>query len=103
MYRCEDCGATFAPEDAATHKEPHRLDGQVYYEQWAACPECRGTDLEEVEACPLCGTWTYKGVCQDCRKEIRQILQKAMSLSDTKDGKEAILDEITEFLEGYET
>lgn len=103
-YRCQDCGAVFAPEDSATHKEWHSLDGQQFAECWAACPVCGGTDLEDVSSCPICEeTWTEGNPCQACKKEIRAQLNSTMALANTKDGKEAVLDEIINFVEGYET
>lgn len=102
MFRCCDCGAAFAPEDAATHNEIHRIDGRNYIEPWAACPECGSTDLEQVETCKICGDWARRGACSYCRKAIRTVLTHLIDLANTADGKEAVLDEIQEFVEDYE-
>lgn len=103
LHRCNDCGAVFLGEEAATHIEIHQLDGYQYRERWAACPECRSTDLEDIETCPICRDWSRGGACRRCQEEIHEVLQQAMELSDTKDGQEAILDEIINFVEEYET
>lgn len=102
-YRCEHCGEVFAPEDAGEFKEPHRLDGRTFYEPWAACPRCGGTDLGAVDDCPICGEWTRQGACQNCKREIRKVLNETMDMAKDRDGREAVLDEIQDFLEGYET
>lgn len=103
MLRCCDCGHSFPADDAGTHVEPHRLDEAIYRERWSACPECGSTDLEEVEPCHICGLPTMNGICRECKKEVREALDDLMEIAPTKDGKEAVLDEIQDYVEGYET
>lgn len=101
MFKCCDCGAIFAPEDAGTHTEHHSLDGRDVPERWAACPECGCTDLEYVGTCPICGDCS-NGACQNCRKDIKASLDQVMEMAETDQGKEAVLDEIQNYVEEYE-
>ena len=101
-YRCCDCGAVFDVEDAGIHKEPHSIDGQTFYERWAACPECMSTNLQDAVKCPICEEWVEEGTCPTCIKEIRTDLDELMEMAKTKDGKEAVLDEIQSYVEEYD-
>lgn len=102
MLRCCDCGYSFASDEAGAHIEVHRLDEIDYRERWAACPECGSTDLEDVEPCRICGKPTTNGLCRECKGEVKEALDDLMEIAPTKDGKEAVLDEIQEYVEGYE-
>ena len=101
MFRCCECGATFAPEEAGTHNEFHTLDGVAYPERWAACPVCGQIDLEYVGQCPICGECS-NGSCGTCRDEIKSHLDQLVDMAPTRDGKEAVLDEIQNYVEDYE-
>lgn len=101
-YRCDTCGHVFNPEDAGTYKEYHYLDGQRFYEEWAACPLCGETDLEDVGECPICHDWSRDGLCKSCRQEIWEKFVEIVHMAKTRKSREAVLDLIQTYLEEYQ-
>lgn len=49
-YKCESCGREFDGDEMATVQE-HVGDfwGAPAYESWGACPDCKSTDIYELE------------------------------------------------------
>lgn len=48
MYRCNNCGTVFE-ETAITGEIIGEAWGRPIWENWACCPCCEDTDIEEVE------------------------------------------------------
>lgn len=48
-YRCENCGAIFYEPERRHHRE--NLDGErgIWEYDYDVCPNCGGTEIEEVE------------------------------------------------------
>ena len=47
MHRCLDCGETFAECDFIS--EPRPYGASTVYEDFACCPRCKSTQIEEYE------------------------------------------------------
>lgn len=70
MYICLECKAVF--EEAEIVKDPvGTFMGETAYEEWAVCPECGETDIEEAAKCG-CREYTPESdpLCKDCKEII---------------------------------
>lgn len=70
MYICRECKAVFGEPDFVEDPVGHFM-GSTVYEDWAVCPECGETDIEEAVKCG-CGEHTAESepLCKDCKEII---------------------------------
>lgn len=91
-YRCEHCGFTLADDEIIMMKEPHG-------EEWACCPRCKSSDLEELHQCKRCGSWECEddltdGLCDYCLKDMVTADRfKRFGTEDTEPDEVSILEE----------
>lgn len=93
MYICLECKAVF--EEAEIVKDPvGTFMGETAYEEWAVCPECGETDIEEAVKCG-CGKHIAESelLCKDCKEIINDFV------SALKHDERAYLQELMEELE----
>ena len=71
MYKCHDCGETFAsPKTVKVCLGEYA--GTPALNEETECPICGSDDYEEAELCESCGGYFFpddleEGLCEDCR------------------------------------
>lgn len=74
MYKCKRCGERFITPIEIT-------DYQLYEDPFDACPKCKDENIEEYEACPVCGIYEAMDIlpmCKTCAvKEIEAMQREA--------------------------
>ncbi len=99
MYICENCKEEFSEPEIKTIEEPCEYWGaQVSaYLHIETCPFCGSEDIEEVQACEICGHATsdfFRHFCDFCHKNFEYDLTQIKH--DYKITQEQLEDLITE-------
>ena len=71
MFICNECGATF--EEFKVIKEPRPYGEGVAYEEFAVCPHCEDTDIDEAKQCERCSELVaelHNGLCDVCHGDM---------------------------------
>lgn len=73
MFFCNGCGQTF--EECKVIEEHHPYGMSTAVEEWAVCPFCNYSDIDEAEKCNRCDTYfpeseMHNGLCEHCWEEL---------------------------------
>ena len=79
-YRCRDCGADgFYP---IVYGEDGYVDEH--------CPSCDSENIEQGDACPLCGRFTTDAYCDDCKQNLRERFSELLKSNFTPEEIKAL-------------
>ena len=97
-FACNACGCVFDEDDILVVEERHPYGESYAPEFFHCCPNCKECGIEEAEECSFCGEYhapdnMYDGVCEECRKELKQRVAKAVFELFTKDEFDALPDD----------
>ena len=77
-YMCNDCGAITKGETDL---------GRVI------CGSCKSEDVEEMRECERCGELTLNTICDDCKREVDEIISNA--IAEVENAPNSRLDYVT--------
>jgi hypothetical protein len=79
-FYCRDCKSLIDEEcviwrETCSDEDGHYTDG--FKGEYAVCPYCGGTDIEDAVQCTVCGEWHNEeeltvGLCSKCEKDVQE-------------------------------
>lgn len=99
MWICTDCKEEFSSPNQTVYEEPCEYWGAQVSETIVVqtCPYCGSEDIEEVQACQICGSATPsydKDFCEQCHRDFEGDLEQLKH--DYKIDQDQLKDLITE-------
>lgn len=81
MYKCNSCKEGIKEPVVEIYREESEYFGRPVYEPITIykCPHCGSDDIEEVQACEICGSATsdyFKHFCDFCHTNLEYDLEK---------------------------